>query len=175
MIVTCSNDETVKIWSADLELIQTLLGHTAFVFAVKALRLGLYVSGGEDRTLKVWADDHCQQDIHLPASVWSIVCIENGDILAAGSDGFVRSFTTDESRRADPDVEEMFNKQILESSSKKSGMNEEEIKKLATTHQMSKAWLIQMHSRGRRKARYGCSATGWCLRPTCGKRAAGRR
>ena len=31
----------------------------------------------------------------------------------------------------------MFNKQILESSSKKSGMNEEEIKKLATIQQMS--------------------------------------
>jgi phospholipase A-2-activating protein len=72
MIITCSNDESLKIWSAELEHIQTLLGHTAFVFSVKALRLGLYLSGGEDRTLKVWADDHCLQDIHLPASVWSV-------------------------------------------------------------------------------------------------------
>ena len=46
MIATCSNDESVKIWSGDLEPIQTLLGHSAFVFSVKAIKLGFYVSGG---------------------------------------------------------------------------------------------------------------------------------
>jgi len=46
MMVTCSNDETLKLWSADLELIQTFSGHSAFVFAVKAIRLGTYISGG---------------------------------------------------------------------------------------------------------------------------------
>lgn len=80
-------------------------GHTAFVFTVKALRLGLYVSGGEDRTLKIWADDHCQQDIYLPASVWNVAIDTNGDIFAACSDGFIRTFTTDEERRAEADVE----------------------------------------------------------------------
>ena len=54
MIVTCSNDESIKVWSGDLEPIQTLLGHTAFVFSVKAMRLGFYASGGEDKTLKIW-------------------------------------------------------------------------------------------------------------------------
>lgn len=62
--------------------------------------------------------------------------------MVAGSDGFLRSFTTSESRRADPVIEEMFNKQILESSSKKSGMSEEEIKKLMTTQQMSTMTVI---------------------------------
>ena len=61
MIVTCSNDESLKTWIAELENIQTLLGQTAFAFSVKALRLGLYVSRGGDRTLKVWADDHYLQ------------------------------------------------------------------------------------------------------------------
>lgn len=46
MIITCSNDEKVKLWSADLEPIETLSGHTAFVFAVKSFKLGHYVSGG---------------------------------------------------------------------------------------------------------------------------------
>lgn len=55
----------------------------------------------------------------------------------AGSDGFIRTFSTNPDHRADPDVEEMFSKQNLESSSKKSGMKEDEIKKLLTTHQMS--------------------------------------
>ena len=46
MIATCSNDESVKIWSGDLEPIQTLLGHTAFVFSVKAIKMGHNASGG---------------------------------------------------------------------------------------------------------------------------------
>lgn len=125
MIISCSNDESVKIWSADLEPIQTMLGHTAFVFTVKALRLGLYASGGEDKCLKVWEDDHCVQDVQLPASIWSITFDENLDIFTAGSDGIIRSFTTSAERRAEADIEEMFSKQILESSSKKSGMSEE--------------------------------------------------
>jgi phospholipase A-2-activating protein len=137
MIITCSNDETVKIWSGDLEPIETLLGHTAFVFSVKALRLGFYASGGEDKTLKIWQENHVAQDIHLPGSVWSIAFDENNDIFTADSDGMVRSFTTDVTRKAEADVEEMFNKQILESSSKKSGMTEDDIRKLMTTQQMS--------------------------------------
>jgi WD40 repeat protein len=46
MIITCSNDEKIKLWSADLEPISTLYGHSAFVFSAKALRLGRYISGG---------------------------------------------------------------------------------------------------------------------------------
>ena len=49
-----------------------MLGHTAYVFTVKALRLGLYASGGEDMTLKIWEEDKCKQDIRIPASIWSI-------------------------------------------------------------------------------------------------------
>ena len=65
------------------------------------------------------------QDLQIPGTVWSITFDENNDIFVAGSDGIIRTFTTDESRKAEADVEEMFNKQILESSSKKSGMNED--------------------------------------------------
>jgi phospholipase A-2-activating protein len=54
MIITCSNDEKLKLWSADLDLIQTFTGHSAFVFSVKALKLGKYISGGEDKVIKVW-------------------------------------------------------------------------------------------------------------------------
>jgi len=87
--------------------------------------------------LKIWQEDHCAQDIQLPGSIWSICFDDNRDIFTAGSDGIIRTFTTDNSRRADPDVEEMFNKQILEASSKKSGMTQDDIKKLMTTEQMS--------------------------------------
>jgi phospholipase A-2-activating protein len=95
MIITCSNDEKLKIWGADLELIETLYGHSAFVFSVKALRLGSYISGGEDRVLKLWSETTCVQEVHLPCSIWSVVYDENSDIFTAGSDGFIRVFTTD--------------------------------------------------------------------------------
>lgn len=71
-MITCSNDEQLKLWSADLELIQTFSGHSTFVFAVKAIKLGTYISGGEDKTLKIWGESQCIQDVHLPASVWSL-------------------------------------------------------------------------------------------------------
>lgn len=100
MIVTCSNDEKIKLWSADLEPIETLLGHSAFIFSAKALRLGYYISGGEDRVLKIWSESLCLQDIPLPCSIWCVAFDENEDIFTAGSDGYVRIFTNDESRRA---------------------------------------------------------------------------
>lgn len=62
---------------------------------------------------------------------------ENGDIYAGCSDGFLRVFTTDLGRRAPQHEIEAFNKETLESVSKKSGMSAEEIKKLPTTVQMA--------------------------------------
>ena len=50
--LTCSNDETLKIWSMDLELIQELLGHTGYVFSCKYK--SNILSGSDDRTAKVW-------------------------------------------------------------------------------------------------------------------------
>lgn len=105
MIITCSNDESLKLWSADLDLIETFSGHSAFVFAVKAIALGSYVSGSEDKSVKIWGESSCVQDIQMPASVWSIAIDENKDLFIGGSDGVLRTFTTSEERRAEPDVE----------------------------------------------------------------------
>lgn len=85
--------------------------------------------------LKIWAGNN--QDIAMPCSIWSVVFDENEDIIVAGSDGHLRVFTTDSSRKAQQDVEEIFNKQVVEAASKKSGMSEQDIKKLLTTQQMS--------------------------------------
>ncbi len=62
----------MKLWSSDLEQIQNFIGHTAFVFSVKSICLGLYISGGDDRSVKVWRDQSCEQTIQLPASVWGL-------------------------------------------------------------------------------------------------------
>ena len=110
MILTCSNDETVKLWSADLEPIQTLRGHSAFVFSAKSLRLGSYASGGEDKTLRIWGESDCTQDIQLPAAIWSVAFDQLGDIFTACTDGFIRIFSADPVRKADPDVQAIFDK-----------------------------------------------------------------
>lgn len=44
-LVTCSNDETVKLWTFDGNHLHTYLGHTSFVFSVKP-RGTEYISGG---------------------------------------------------------------------------------------------------------------------------------
>ena len=65
--MTCSNDETLKLWTFDLQLVQTLTGHTGFVFSVKSKQLGTYYSGGEDKALKIWNNEDCSQTIQLPS------------------------------------------------------------------------------------------------------------
>lgn len=66
MIITCSNDERVKLWSADLEPIETLQDHTAFIFSVKSFKLGHYVSGGRIAPLKSGANRWAPRTLHFP-------------------------------------------------------------------------------------------------------------
>lgn len=71
---SCSNDETVKLWSLDGNLLQTFNGHNGFVFSVITLVTGEIVSGGDDCTVKIWtADGRCKQTIMLPRTVWAII------------------------------------------------------------------------------------------------------
>ena len=51
--ITSSNDETLKLWSADLSPLITFLGHKGYVFTVKQLG-NYFVSGGDDRTIIIW-------------------------------------------------------------------------------------------------------------------------
>jgi phospholipase A-2-activating protein len=56
--ITCSNDESIKLWSSSLILFKTFLGHSGFIFTVKPLILDMfgliYVSGSDDSTVKLW-------------------------------------------------------------------------------------------------------------------------
>jgi len=51
---SCSNDETVKLWTTDGTNLVTFRGHNGFVFAVTTLITGEIVSGGDDCTVKIW-------------------------------------------------------------------------------------------------------------------------
>jgi len=49
-----------------------MTGHNGFVFSCAVIGFGHYISGSDDRTLKIWADDKCLQTINHPGSVWSV-------------------------------------------------------------------------------------------------------
>lgn len=96
---SCSNDGEIRIWTMEGDVVYTVTGHTSFVYSLSVLPNGDIISGGEDRTVRIWRDGECAQTIVHPAiSVWSVSTMPNGDIVTGCSDGVVRIFTAEESR-----------------------------------------------------------------------------
>ena len=63
------------------------------------------MTGGEDRSVRVWKDGQVVQTLYLPViSVWGVAALANGDIAAACNDGCVRVFTKDAGRVAPAEV-----------------------------------------------------------------------
>ena len=56
---SCSNDETVKLWSLDGTNLSVMKGHTGFVFSVMTLDSGEIVSASDDCTVRVWRGGEC--------------------------------------------------------------------------------------------------------------------
>ena len=88
-----SNDEVVKLWSMDGTHMLDYRGHGGFIFAVDCLETGEIVTGGDDCTVKIWADGQCKQTIQLPKTVWSVTHDSNNDILVGTEDKKIRKFT----------------------------------------------------------------------------------
>jgi phospholipase A-2-activating protein len=51
---SCSNSGEIIIYTLEGDLVNTLSGHTSFVYALDVLPNGDLVSSGEDRTVRVW-------------------------------------------------------------------------------------------------------------------------
>ncbi|KAI0822742.1 phospholipase A-2-activating protein [Trametes gibbosa] len=101
---SCSNDSEIRIWTMEGDCVYTLSGHTSFVYSISVLPSGDIVSGGEDRTVRIWRDGECAQTLVHPAiSVWTVATMPNGDIVTGCSDGIVRVFTSEEDRWATGD------------------------------------------------------------------------
>ncbi|KAI0780583.1 phospholipase A-2-activating protein [Trametes elegans] len=101
---SCSNDSEIRIWTMEGDCVYTLSGHTSFVYSISVLPNGDIVSGGEDRTVRIWRDGECAQTLVHPAiSVWSVATMPNGDIVTGCSDGIVRVFSFAEERWAPAD------------------------------------------------------------------------
>jgi phospholipase A-2-activating protein len=95
---SCSNDETVKLWTIDGQKVQEMKGHTGFVFSVCTLDSGEIVSGSDDRTVRVWREGRCAQVIEHPRTIWSVTKNHLGDIITGGEDYKIRTFTRDPAR-----------------------------------------------------------------------------
>ena len=52
--VSCSNDSEIRVWTLGGDPVYTLSGHTSFVYSLSVLPDGGIVSGGEDRSVRVW-------------------------------------------------------------------------------------------------------------------------
>ncbi|KAK4703285.1 phospholipase A-2-activating protein, partial [Phenoliferia sp. Uapishka_3] len=124
LFASAGNDGTIRLWSLLTgESVHVLNGHDSFVYSlspVPASAGGGLISGGEDRTMRVWraADGECEQTIVVPAisvelyAVWTVNCLSNGDIAAGSSDGLVRIFTRDDDRVADAETLASYDKEV---------------------------------------------------------------
>jgi phospholipase A-2-activating protein len=92
--LSSSNDTTLILWSMSGDQLQILSGeHTNLVYSCAVLSQDEYVSGSEDKTLRVWRQGQCVQTIPHPAMIWDVCVLDNGDVVTAGSDGKARVWT----------------------------------------------------------------------------------
>ena len=90
-ILTCSNDQKVKLWSLDLDELTQYEDHTSFVFTAAWLHKESldFVSGGEDFKFISYLGGKKTQDVAHPNTVWSLAIDREhqNDIISACGDG----------------------------------------------------------------------------------------
>lgn len=117
---SAGNDGVIRLWKNTAKGVEEkgqLHGHDSFIYSLAVLEYGELVSSGEDRTVRIWKGMTCVQTIVHPAiSVWSVAVGPNNDIVSGASDGVVRVFTRNESRKADAEALASFEKSVQSSS-----------------------------------------------------------
>ncbi|KAM3139405.1 hypothetical protein pb186bvf_008430 [Paramecium bursaria] len=166
--LTCSNDETLKIWSMDLELIQELLGHTGYVFSCKYK--SNILSGSDDRTAKIWGlGGQMFQNIQFPGTVWTVAYNNEDDIIVGCDDGRVRIFTYHHERNATQEQIDQFEQEAQLSEAQKTvQLSPDQLKNLPSTSQMSqmvgkKNGEIRLFKNGDKPEAYMWNGTEWTL------------
>ncbi|CAH2235111.1 jg7520 [Pararge aegeria aegeria] len=113
--LSCANDASVRLWTNKGECLNTYYGHTNYIYSISinpSLPQG-FVTSGEDGAVKVWSAGDCVRELRLPVeSVWSVTCLENGDIVTGASDGLVRVFTRDPLKYADEATLKSFEEEV---------------------------------------------------------------
>ena len=104
--MTCSNDETVKVWDLELSTQFTFQNHSSYVFCIKNLQPQAinFVSGGDDKKVVVFENSQISQQIQHTNSVWGVtVDYETGDIITACADKVIYVFTRHQNKLASPE------------------------------------------------------------------------
>jgi phospholipase A-2-activating protein len=129
--VSCSNDESIKLWTTLGDQISALSGHSSFVFTVESSANGEVFSGSEDKTLKIWKNEHCIQTITHPSTVWVTRVDEDGNLVSACGDGFTRVFSTDKNKIASEEEVTQFERESeMAAAQGPEGLSEAELAKL---------------------------------------------
>lgn len=55
----------IRVWTLGGDLIYSLSGHTSFVYSLSVLPSGGIVSGGEDRSVRIWQGVLCDSRFRL--------------------------------------------------------------------------------------------------------------
>ncbi|XP_013178100.1 PREDICTED: phospholipase A-2-activating protein-like [Papilio xuthus] len=115
VFLSCSNDATVRLWTNKGERLNTYYGHSNYIYSI-CINPGVpnsFTTCGEDGTVRLWSNGDCVREIHLPVqSVWSVTCLDNGDIVTGSSDGVIRVFTKDPARYADEATIKTFEEEV---------------------------------------------------------------
>ncbi|KAG6439345.1 hypothetical protein O3G_MSEX000695 [Manduca sexta] len=92
------------MWSNMGHCLNTFYGHSNYIYSISLNPVvsNGFATSGEDGSVRLWSGGDCVREIKLPVhSVWSVTCLDNGDIVTGSSDGLIRVFTKDPARYAD--------------------------------------------------------------------------
>lgn len=96
-IVSGSDDNTLKVWSAvSGKCLRTLTGHTGGVWASQ-MRRNLIISGSTDRTLKIWNMDtgNCVHTLHGHTSTVRCLALHDNVVVSGSRDATLRAWNID--------------------------------------------------------------------------------
>ncbi|KAJ3434478.1 phospholipase a2-activating protein [Anaeramoeba flamelloides] len=115
--ITSSNDELCCVFSNyGTKVDYKLQGHTSYVYNVNVFPEtdDTFVTSSEDKSIRIWKRNVCNQIIHHPTTVFETLLIPSPtdnskyDIATACLDGMIRIFSQDEALTADPETIQLF-------------------------------------------------------------------
>lgn len=117
LFVTCSNDGMIKEWlveGATINNVGSIYCSNTYLYSLCLLDNDTYVVSSEDRCAYIASSKSQKVEdlLPLPDVVWSSAVLLNKDVLCTCADGFMRTFTNDQSRRCDQETEEHYLKRL---------------------------------------------------------------
>eukprot|EP01063_Lacrimia_lanifica_P018482 TRINITY_DN25388_c0_g1_i1.p1 TRINITY_DN25388_c0_g1~~TRINITY_DN25388_c0_g1_i1.p1 ORF type:complete len:846 (+),score=339.72 TRINITY_DN25388_c0_g1_i1:57-2540(+) len=122
---SCSNDTTVRLWDlASCATLKVFVGHTNQVYSVTVLPGGDLASSSEDKTIRVWDQEagECKQSLPMACAIFSVVALDNGDIVAGGTDGNLVRFSRDPARQGTLEDIKKFEEMVASQKVNKGGL-----------------------------------------------------